>query len=126
MNIWFRINNKLITPSLSDSILGGITRDSILKLAIDAGIDLEERNISVAEILEASKNGALQEAFGTGTAVTVVAVQSITLDDVKMSIPTQENPLSMHLKKQIQDLQYGRTEDVFNWTTKVISSISAF
>ena len=126
MNIWFRIDNKLITPSLSDSILGGITRDSILKLAIDAGIDVEEKNITVAEILEASKNGTLQEAFGTGTAVTVVAVKSITLEDIKMNIPTQENPISMRLKKQLQDLQYGRTEDVFNWTTKVTSSITTF
>ena len=126
MNIWFRIDNKLITPSLSDSILGGITRDSILKLAIDAGIDVEERNISVAEILEASKNGTLQEAFGTGTAVTVVAVKSITLEDIKMNIPTQENPISMRFKKQLQDLQYGRSEDIFNWTSKVPSSITTF
>ena len=126
MNIWFRIDNKLITPSLSDSILGGITRDSILKLAIDAGIDVEERNISVAEILEASKNETLQEAFGTGTAVTVVAVKSITLEDIKMNIPTQENPISMRFKKQLQDLQYGRSEDIFNWTTKVSSRIASF
>ena len=126
MNIWFRIDNKLITPSLSDSILGGITRDSILKLAIDAGIDVEERNISVAEILEASNNETLQEAFGTGTAVAVIAVKSITLEDIKMNIPTQENPISMRFKKQLQDLQYGRSEDIFNWTSKVTSSITAF
>ena len=124
MNIWFRINDKLITPSLSDSILGGITRDSLLRLALDAGIEVEERDVSVTEILEASENDTLQEAFGTGTAVAVVAVKSITLDNIKMNIPTQENPISMQLKKQIQDLQYGRSEDVFNWTTKVTSSIT--
>lgn len=126
MNIWFRIDDKLITPSLSDSILGGITRDSILKLALDRGIEVEERNVTVDEILEASRNGRLQEAFGTGTAVAVVAVKSITLGDERMNIPTQENPISMQLKKQIQDLQYGRTEDIFNWTTKISSSIPTF
>jgi branched-chain amino acid aminotransferase len=126
MNIWFRINDKLITPSLSDSILGGITRDSILKLALDLGIEVEERNVTVAEILAASKDGTLQEAFGTGTAVTVVAVQSITLEDIKMNIPTQQNPISMQLKQQLQDLQYGRSKDVFNWISKVNSSITTF
>mgnify|MGYP001247909184 CR=1 FL=1 len=124
MNIWFRIQNKLITPSLSDSILGGITRDSILKIAIDLEIEVEERNVTVEEILEASKNDILQEVFGTGTAVTVVSVKSITLDDLRMDIPIQNNLLSMRLKKKIQDIQYGRAEDIFNWTTKLNSSVS--
>ena len=119
MNIWFRIGDKLITPSLSDSILSGVTRDSILELAIDEGIEVEERDISVSEIVEASNNNLLLEAFGTGTAVSVVAVQSITLNNDKMFIPQQLNPYSMLLKKRLQDIQYGRVDDNFNWTIKI-------
>ena len=60
MNIWFRIDNKLITPSLSDSILSGITRDSIITLAKDNGIDVEERKIKVSEIVDSYKKGKLK------------------------------------------------------------------
>ena len=64
MNIMFRINDTLITPALSDSILSGITRDSILKLARHKGITVEERKVSVKEIFEAHSTGELKEAFG--------------------------------------------------------------
>ena len=64
MNIMFRINNTLITPALSESILAGITRDSILKIAKEKGIYVEERKIAISEIMKAHQNGTLQEAFG--------------------------------------------------------------
>lgn len=121
MNIWFRINDRLITPTTSDSILAGITRLSILQLANDLGIDVEERVVSVDEIIKAHKEGILKEVFGTGTAVTVAPVQSLTYRDVKMLIPEQSNSYAVKLKKMLQDIQKGRIKDSYKWTTKVVS-----
>tara|TARA_B100000287_G_scaffold422561_1_gene464676 strand:+ start:536 stop:1591 length:1056 start_codon:yes stop_codon:yes gene_type:complete len=121
MNIFFRINNTLITPSLTDSILKGVTRDSIIKLARDMGIDVQERKILVSEITEAYEKGYLEEAFGTGTAVTVAPISSITFNGKKMILPIdQENIYSLKLKKQLQAIQTGKIDDKYNWTSKVI------
>ena len=119
MNIWFRIGDKLITPELSDSILGGITRDSVLQLAKYNGIEVEERRILVDEIVEAYKSSNLKEAFGTGTAVTVNPIDSITLGDDKMWITTVVDSFALKLKQQLQGIQKGKTEDIFSWNSKV-------
>ena len=119
MNIWFRIEDKLITPELSDSILGGITRDSIIHLAKENGIEVEERKILITEIVEAFNQGKLNEVFGTGTAVTVNPVRSITFDDNKMIIPVQNKSFASMLKTQLQDIQKGNIEDLYNWTSEV-------
>ena len=119
MNIWFRIGDKLITPELSDSILGGITRDSVLQLAKYNGIEVEERRILVDEIVEAYKSSNLKEAFGTGTAVTVNPIDSITLGDDKMRITTVVDSFALKLKQQLQGIQKGKTEDIFSWNSKV-------
>jgi branched-chain amino acid aminotransferase len=125
MNIWFRIGDKLITPELSDSILGGITRDSVLELAKHNGIEVEERRILVAEIVEAYKSGNLIEAFGTGTAVTVHPINSITFRDDKMTITTVEDSFALKLKQQLQGIQKGKMEDIFSWNSKVPVKVSA-
>ena len=119
MNIWFLINNILVTPSLSDSILEGITRDSILKIASNLGIVVQERRITVDEVLESFLEGSLQEVFGSGTAVAVVAAKSITLGNRRMEISVGANSIAGKLKKYLQDIQYGRSKDIFNWTTKL-------
>ena len=121
MNIWFRVEDKLITPKISDSILGGITRDSILHLAKKEGIKVEERLISVSEILDFAKNDKLIEVFGTGTAVSVISVRSITFRDFKISLESKNDSYAMMLKKKLQDIQYGRKKDLFNWTTLLSS-----
>ena len=125
MNIWFRIGDKLITPELSDSILGGITRDSVLELAKHNGIEVEERRVLVAEIVEAYKLGNLIEAFGTGTAVTVNPINSITFRDDKMTITTVEDSFALKLKQQLQGIQKGKMEDIFSWNSKVPVKVSA-
>ena len=125
MNIWFRIGDKLLTPELSDSILGGITRDSVLKLAKHNGIKVEERRILVTEIVEAYKSGNLKEAFGTGTAVTVNPIDSITFRGNKMTIITIEDSFSLKIKQQLQAIQKGKMEDVFSWNSKVPVKVSA-
>ena len=85
MNIMFRIKDVLVTPMLGDSILAGITRKSILSLAKENNIEVEERRISVEEILEALQNESLKEAFGVGTAVTIN--QSTPLPSAIKSLP---------------------------------------
>lgn len=119
MNIWFRIGEKLITPSLSDSILGGITRDSIITLAESSGIVVEQRRILITEIVEAYNKGTLKEAFGTGTAVTVNPIKSITFREDKMELKNQEDSFALKLKTELQGIQKGSIVDIRNWTSKV-------
>ena len=124
MNIWFRINDTLITPDLSDSILGGITRDSIITLAKDKGIKVEERRISIDEVVQAHRNGSLIEVFGTGTAVTVSPIDSITVGDVQLELSSQIDSFASLLKKSLQGIQNGSLEDKFGWTSKVNEVVS--
>ena len=124
MNIWLRIGEKLITPNLGETILGGITRDSVVQLAKDMGIEVQERAISVQELKEANQNGTLKEAFGTGTAVSVIFIGSITLGGNKMQLPKQEDSYAKKLKRNLIDLQHGRLEDKYGWTTEVVSSLT--
>jgi branched-chain amino acid aminotransferase len=120
MNIMFRINDTLITPKLSESILGGITRDSVLAIAKQKGIDVEERKISVKEIVEAHKNNTLKEAFGVGTAVTLNPIDKITFRDLDIHIEKQTpNSYGQLLKKELLSIQYGKTEDIFGWTMEL-------
>lgn len=120
MNIMFRINDTIVTPQLSDSILGGITRDSVLKIAKHRGIKVEERKIKVREIVDEYKNGNLKEVFGVGTAVTINPVHSITHRQFRMRFDSyDENSYAMTLKTDLLNIQYGRSDDIFNWTIKL-------
>ena len=120
MNIMFRIHDKLITPKLSESILGGITRDSIITLAKQKNIEVQERKISVNEILDHHKSGSLKEAFGVGTAVTVNPINSITYNDETLNIQkTNQNSYATILKNELQSIQYGQINDVNGWTIKI-------
>ena len=120
MNIMFRIDDKIITPKLSDSILGGITRDSIITIAKQKGILVEERRISVSEIIEKYNNGSIKEAFGVGTAVTLNPIDSITFKDKVINIKVlEQDSFATILKKELLDIQYGKIEDINGWTFKV-------
>ena len=124
MNIWVRIDDTLITPKLSGTILGGITRDSILQLAKDMGITVEERAISISELREAHQSGRLKEVFGTGTAVSVIFIGSITQGDYKMQLSKQEDSYAQKLKKTIIGIQHGNLEDKYGWVAEVESVFS--
>ena len=113
MNIWVRIDDILITPELSDSILSGITRDSIITLAKDEGIVVEERKLSIDEVVEANRNGQLKEAFGTGTAVTVKPIDSITVGKERFELKQQEDSFAKKLKDILVAIQHGRYEDKY-------------
>ena len=120
MNIFFKIDNKIITPMLNGSILPGITRDSIITLCKEFGYEVEERKISLDEVLEAGNNGKLEEVFGTGTAAVVSPVGELINKEQKLIINNGEiGNLSLKLYETLTGIQYGKLEDKYNWRVKV-------
>ena len=119
MNIFFRRNNELVTPPTSDSILAGITRDSLIKLAKHIGITCTEERINLEEMAADYKSGAITEAFGAGTAATVATINSINYKGEKLPFSSTDDNYADKLRTALQDLQYGRSEDPFGWRTIV-------
>ena len=121
MNIMFHIGDTLVTPNLDfKTTLAGITRDSALTLAKELGIKVEERRVSVAEVIEAAQNGTLKDVFGTGTAATIAQVASITHEGTRYELPAVESRiLSNELDQLLQDIKRGRVEDKHNWIYKI-------
>ena len=117
MNIFFKISGRIVTPALSGSILPGITRDSVLTLCRDWGYEVEERKISVDELLEAQKTGALEECFGTGTAAVISPVGKLRYEDEIMTINGgQIGPVSQRLYDTVTGIQTGAVADPYgNW-----------
>ena len=116
MNIMFAIDGKLITPPLSDTILDGVTRDSLLALARTIGYETEERPISLDELEKAFHNNTISEAFGAGTAAVVAPVKTINIRGTDFHLPeySHEN-LSAKLKQKLEDIRTGRAEDIHGW-----------
>lgn len=120
MNMMFKIGGKVVTPMLNGSILAGITRDSILKLAAKMGIPTEERRLAIAEVFEAADNGTLEEAFGTGTAAVVSPVGELMWGDRKITISDGKiGELTQKLYDTLTGIQYGRIPDEMGWVVKV-------
>jgi branched-chain amino acid aminotransferase len=120
MNLMFVIDNILITPATSDTILAGVTRDSVLQLAREWGMMVEERKVSIKEIFDAHKNGKLQEAFGVGTAATIAQIVTIGFEGKDYELPPiEKRKFSPRVDQALRDIRKGRTEDKFRWTLKV-------
>jgi branched-chain amino acid aminotransferase len=120
MNVMFQINDTLITPPLSTSILAGVTRDSIITLAKDWGLKIEERRISIDEVIEAHKKGILKDAFGTGTAATITHIAVINYKGEDFYLPdTSKRDISNKLNNALIDIKHGKMEDKFNWIYKI-------
>jgi branched-chain amino acid aminotransferase len=118
MNIFFKINNTLLTAPTNDRILDGVTRKSIIAIAKSQGIPVEERPIKVSELVEAHQNGNIQEVFGTGTAVVVLPINSFSYKGKTYKLP-EGNNLAHLLKETLVGIQYNTLEDPFNWTVAV-------
>lgn len=120
MNVFFVIGDKVITPDINqDTILAGVTRDSVITLLQEKGIVVEERNISINEIQDAHHAGMLKEAFGTGTAASIAPIYALTYHDDKMELPPLEKwDVANWLKKELSDIRYGRKEDTHNWIVR--------
>jgi branched-chain amino acid aminotransferase len=121
MNVVFVINDVIITPDESkDTILKGITKRSVLEIAKDWGYKVEERQVTVAEVIEAIENGTLQDAFGAGTAATIAPISHIGYNDKVYELPNIEaREFSNKVKNYINDYKSGIVEDKFNWLTLV-------
>jgi branched-chain amino acid aminotransferase len=120
MNIFFKISGKVITPSLSGSILPGITRDSVMTLCRDWGLEVEERLFSIDELVAAQKSGALEEVFGTGTAAVVSPVGKLRYrDDVMVIADGETGPLSKKLYDTVTGIQWGELPDKYGWRLSV-------
>lgn len=117
MNIFFKINGTVVTPSLdSGSILAGVTRDSVIRISRDLGYEVQERDIKITEVYEAYKKGILEEVFGTGTAAVISPVGLLNWNDNIMEINNgQTGELSQLLFDKITAIQYGREEDKYGW-----------
>lgn len=120
MNIFFVIDNVLITPALSGSILPGITRDSVLKLASGWGIKVEERPISIEEVIEAATSGKLNECFGSGTAAVISPVGSLYYKGKDYPVNNgKTGELAHRLFDELTAIQYGEKPDNFGWVETV-------
>ena len=120
MNIFFVINNEIITPSLSGSILPGITRDSVIALCKKWGMKVREKRISMDEVMDAHGSGKLQEIFGTGTAAVVSPVGELKYGDKVITIGGGKvGPVGHQLFDAITDIQYGKVEDTMGWIMPV-------
>lgn len=120
MNIVFKISGKIVTPALNGSILPGITRNSVLKLCRDWGYEVEERKVSVDELIEAAHNGTLEEVFGTGTAAVVSPVGKLRyMDDVFTIGDGGIGELTQKLYDEITGIQWGKLSDPYGWRQTV-------
>ena len=120
MNIFFKIDGKIVTPMLNGSILPGITRDSVLHYCRAKGIPCEERRISVDELIEAQHTGKLEEVFGSGTAAVISPVGKLRYkDDVYVIGDGSIGEFSQKLYDFITGVQTGKIEDEFNWRVKI-------
>lgn len=120
MNVMFVIDGTLVTPALSDSILAGITRDSVLKLARSWSMNVEERKISVKELVNALENKKVQEAFGVGTAATIASIELIGYEGKDYYLPPVETrTFSNKVYKELEGIKRGVRPDPFGWVVKM-------
>ncbi|MBQ7600519.1 MAG: branched-chain amino acid aminotransferase [Clostridia bacterium] len=121
MNVFFVIDGVVVTPELTDgNILPGVTRASCVELLKKWGVPVEERKVSIDEVLEAADNGKLDEAFGTGTAAVISPVGELYDGDREIVINNNEiGPISKRLYDAITGIQWGKAEDIMGWIEKI-------
>lgn len=120
MNVMFVLNGKLVTPKLTTAILDGVTRDSILTLAKEMNMPVEERKVGVDELAEACDNGKLTEAFGAGTAAVVAPIATINIHgkDHHLPVPT-ELSFQQRVKQKLNNLRLGIEPDTHGWNYSI-------
>lgn len=120
MNIFFVFGKKLVTPNLRGSILPGITRASVLELAQSLGYEVEERPITIDEVIAGLGDGTLTEAFGTGTAAVISPVGLIRFKEKDYLVNNNEvGKITEDLYTRLVDIQYGRAKDPFGWVKEI-------
>ncbi len=120
MNVMFVIDGKVITPSLErGTVLKGVTRDSSIILLREMGYEVEERNLSVEEIIDAHKKGVFQEIFGVGTAAVVSMIKQLAHGDYLMDFDPENMPIANALKLALHEIRMGRKADKHGWMVKI-------
>lgn len=121
MNVFFRIDDTLYTAPVSDRILDGITRKSLIDLAQHLGINVKVEPVEVERILEAAKNGSLKEIFGAGTAAVINQVEGFAYKNDYYQLPemADEDAFALQLKEGLTRIQNKLSDDVFGWTVQV-------
>ena len=120
MNVVFIINNKAITPDLNaGTILNGVTRNSVLTLLNEMGLTVEERPLSIYEIIDAYKAGQLREVFGTGTAATVSPIKELRYKDFVMHFDIAKWEVMPSVKARLDDIRSSKAADKYGWMVKI-------
>lgn len=119
MNVFFRINDTLLTAPVSERILDGVTRKSLIEIAKSEGLVVEERSVLVSEVIEAAQNGSLKEIFGAGTAAVVSPISGFSYQETYYELSKQEDSYAMRLKERLTKIQHKELPDPFGWTVKV-------
>ena len=120
MNIFFIIGNQVITPGLdSGTILAGVTRDSVIELLRERELIVEERDLSIEEIVSAYKNGLLSEVFGTGTAATISLIKELRYKDFVMNFDVDKWKIAPEIKNRLSAIKEGRDKDKYGWMMKL-------
>jgi len=120
MNVFFIINNVAITPALDEgTILEGVTRESVISGFQEMGITVEERKISIDEVVEAYKNGKISEVFGTGTAAVIAPIKELNYKGFAMNFDTDSYKISSAIKTWLTEIREGKREDKYGWMFRV-------
>lgn len=120
MNAFFIIGDKVITPGLEEgTILAGVTRDSVITVLKEMGWVVEERPLSIDEIIAAHKSGDLKEIFGTGTAATIAQIKELCYKDYAMVFDVEKWTITPEVKRRMDAIRYGLVPDKNNWLWKV-------
>ncbi|RTL60296.1 MAG: branched-chain amino acid aminotransferase [Sphingobacteriales bacterium] len=120
MNVFFIVGDKVLTPDLTaGTILAGVTRDTVITVLKEMGFTIEERPVSIDEIIAAHKAGTLKEVFGTGTAATVATIKEMQYKDYNMQFDISNLATTTEVKKRVDDIRYGHAADVHGWMYRV-------
>ena len=117
MNLMFLCDGTLITPPTGDTILDGVTRDSVIQIAQSMGIEVVERPIEVDEVREGIRKGRITEAFGVGTAASVAPIGIISIDGEDLALDVQPERTMFALKRVLNDIRFGNVADPYGWMT---------
>lgn len=119
MNLFFRIDDTLITCPTSDRILDGVTRKSVITMAEKLGIKVEVRPVKVQELVQAAEKGTLQEIFGSGTAAVISPISGFGYNGKDYTFTHPEKTYAQTIKDAILNIQYNKTDDPFGWRIKI-------
>ncbi|HWB25474.1 MAG TPA: branched-chain amino acid aminotransferase [Chitinophagaceae bacterium] len=120
MNVMFLIGNNVVTPNLDEgTILAGVTRDSVMTILKEMGYKVEERRISIDEVMEAYKAGTLKEVFGTGTAAVIAPVKELRYKDFVMQFDTASFKAAPAVKARLSAIREGKAPDEYGWLVKI-------